>query len=57
MTVTEAAEKLGVSPQRVRAMIASGLLAAKKNGRDWVITAQALAKVQRMDRKPGRPRK
>lgn len=57
LTVTEAAVQLGVSPQRVRAMIAAGQLAATKKSYGWAIQEQALAKVQRMDRKPGRPRK
>lgn len=53
MTTEQAAAELGVSVRRIQALIASGKLSAKKNGRDWSITPAALAKVK--DRKPGRP--
>jgi len=50
-----AAERLGVSADRVRALIKAGRLPAKKLGRDWFIDPKDLARVK--DRKPGRPRK
>lgn len=37
ITVNEAAERLGVSPSRVRALIKSGALHADKKGRQWLI--------------------
>jgi excisionase family DNA binding protein len=52
-TTTTAAVKLGVTPGRVRAMIAAGRLQAIRAGRDWLIEPEALATVR--DRKPGRP--
>jgi excisionase family DNA binding protein len=52
-TTTTAAAKLGVTPGRVRAMIAAGRLQATRAGRDWLIEPKALAAVR--ERKPGRP--
>jgi len=51
-TVRDAAEKLGVSPQRVRALARSGRLSASKVGDRWIIENP-----QRTGRKPrpGRP--
>lgn len=57
LTVTEAAVQLGVSTRRVRELIAKKKLKATKKSNGWAITENALAKVQRMERKPGRPRK
>jgi excisionase family DNA binding protein len=52
-TTTTAAAKLGVTPGRVRAMIAAGRLQAIRAGRDWLIDAEALESVRQ--RKTGRP--
>jgi excisionase family DNA binding protein len=52
-TTTTAAVELGVTPGRVRAMIAAGRLQATLAGRDWLIERQSLDAVR--DRKPGRP--
>jgi excisionase family DNA binding protein len=52
-TTATAAGELGVTPCRVRALIASGRLEAIRAGRDWLIEPKALAAVR--DRKPGRP--
>lgn len=49
-----AAEKLGVTQGRVRALIQSGRLPAKRLGRDYFIDPKDLKLVK--DRKPGRPR-
>jgi excisionase family DNA binding protein len=57
MTTKEAAAELGVSERRVRALIASGKLAARKMGRDWWITEAALEKLKVRERPPGRPRR
>lgn len=53
ITTTEAANRLGISPRRVQALIKAGRLPATKLGRDWMIRAQDLKLVE--DRKPGRP--
>jgi excisionase family DNA binding protein len=51
---TEAARRLGVSANRVRALIDSKRLKAMKAGREWLIDPKDLAAVKK--RKPGRPR-
>jgi len=51
----EIAQKLGVSQERVRVLITTGRLPAKKLGRDWFVEEKDLKLVR--DRKPGRPRK
>jgi len=55
LTTGEAAESLGVTPQRVRALILAGRLNAQKLGRDWLIAPADLESVRH--RPPGRPRK
>lgn len=42
LTVTAAAALLGVTPQRVRALIKAGMLEAEKWGRDWQISAESV---------------
>ena len=42
ITVTAAAALLGVTPQRVRALIKAGMLEAEKWGRDWQISAESV---------------
>ena len=42
LTVTAAAALLGVTPQRVRALIKAGILEAEKWGRDWQISAESV---------------
>jgi len=37
LSVVESAERLGVSPARVRALIKAGQLPACKSGRAWVL--------------------
>jgi excisionase family DNA binding protein len=53
LTTEEAAERLGVTATRVRAMIASGRLPAEKFGPVYVIKLADLKTLG--DRKPGRP--
>jgi len=53
-TTSTAAEKLGVTQQRIRAMIAAGRLSATLVGSVYLITPEQLDAVR--DRKPGRPR-
>jgi len=55
LTTQETAERLGVSPIRVRQLISGGRLPAEKFGRDYMIKEEDLKLVE--DRKPGRPRK
>lgn len=55
MTTQEAAEALGVTRQRVLALIQEGRLKATKHGRDWWISEGAVEAVK--ERKPGRPKK
>ena len=42
LTVAAAAALLGVTPQRVRALIKAGILEAEKWGRDWQIDAESV---------------
>ena len=49
-----AAKRLGVSQDRVRALIKAGRLPAKKLGRDYFMHPDDLALVK--NRNPGRPR-
>ena len=54
LTTRQAAEKLGVSERRVRALIKEGKLTAHQLGREYAIEEQALNDV-RIYGKPGRP--
>jgi len=53
LTTKDAAERLGVSVQRVHALIQAGRLPAEKIGRDFIIKEVDLKLVE--VRKPGRP--
>lgn len=53
LTTIEAGRKLGITYQRVIALIKAGRLPANKMGRDWIIKEKDLKLVA--DRKPGRP--
>jgi excisionase family DNA binding protein len=53
LTTTRAAAELGVTPGRIRAMIAAGRLKATRAGRDWLLVPKSLDAVR--DRKTGRP--
>ena len=55
ISVSEAAGRLGLSVQRVRALIAEGRLKAQKIARDWAIPESALEKIT-VHGKAGRPR-
>ena len=55
MTPAEAGQILGISRQRVNALIAAGRLPAIRVGRSWIIEPSALAAVR--VRRPGRPKK
>jgi excisionase family DNA binding protein len=54
-TTTQAAESLGVTQNRVLALISGGRLKADKIGMQWLIQPSALAAVR--VRKTGRPKK
>lgn len=55
LSVAESAERLGVSPARVRALIKAGQLPAEKSGRAWVLREEDV--LQRLSSRPraGRP--
>lgn len=55
LTTRDVAERLGITVQRVQALIKAERLPAQKIGRDYVIEEKALELVA--DRKPGRPAK
>jgi excisionase family DNA binding protein len=55
LTTEQAAEKLGVSSERVRALIKAGRLPAERFGNIYAIDENDLRLVK--DRKPGRPSK
>lgn len=54
ITTAQAAERLGISPQRVFQLIQDGRMPAQKVGHSYVIDAAVLKTVKR--KKPGRPR-
>lgn len=53
--VSHAARRLGVSEQRVRAMISAGVIEAEKAAGAWWIPAMSLAKLEVAHRQGGRP--
>jgi excisionase family DNA binding protein len=53
LTTEQVAERLGITPRRVRALITAGRLKAKKIGRDYLIDSRDLAKFTPLP--PGRP--
>jgi len=62
LTTSEAAERLGVTPMRVRQLCQGGELpGARRRGRDWLIPVAAIS-VYQQNRRPagypaGRPRR
>lgn len=56
LTTTQAAARLGVTPSRVRRMIIDGvIIGAEKIGRDILIPESEIGRLEKMDRKSGRP--
>jgi hypothetical protein len=53
--VSDAARRLGVSEQRVRAMISAGVIEAEKAAGAWWIPAESLARLAASPRHGGRP--
>jgi len=47
LTTTEMAEELGVTPMRVRQMIAEGIIQAEKKGRDLLIPQSQIEKAKK----------
>ena len=55
-TTIEVGQILRVTPDRVRALLIAGNLQGRKFGRDWLVSAGAIAAYQRVRRRPGRPK-
>jgi excisionase family DNA binding protein len=55
VSVRQAAERLSISPQRVRALAAKGRMPARKIGRDWVVDLARLGLDEFGERGRGRP--
>lgn len=53
--VADAARELGVSPRRVRQMLADGVLAGNQVGRSWVIDSEQLRQLGHRRPEVGRP--
>lgn len=51
MTLTEAAEALGLRPATLRQQIANGKLHAVKRGRDWHVTPREVERYRRENRR------
>lgn len=56
LTVRQVAERLEISPSRVRKLIRDGRLPATKHGRDWAIEQSSLDSFIKVPRRAGRPR-
>jgi hypothetical protein len=54
MSVTEAAERCGMTPQALRRAITSGRLKGTKSGGIWLVGARELAKFQMSRREKGK---
>lgn len=57
LSTKEAAERLNISPIRVRQFIQEGRLKAQLVGRDYIIQESEIKRLEKSDRKPGRPAK
>ena len=57
LTTKQAGERLGITPDRVRQLIIEGTIFAEKFGRDNFVPESELKRVEKLDRKPGRPPK
>lgn len=58
ITLKEAAERSGLSYSHIRYLARTGKLDARKLGRDWFTTEQAVKEYVARDRRPGpKPRK
>lgn len=52
MTLKEAAQLLGTTPDNLRGAIARGALKARKVGRDWWVEPREVERYQREHRRP-----
>ncbi len=57
LTTKQVAERLNVVPSRIRRMILDGIIQAEKIGRDNFISESEVKRLEKLDRKPGRPLK
>ena len=57
LTTKQAAERLNVVPSRIRRMIIDGVIKAEKVGRDNFIAESEVERLEKIERKPGRPLK
>ncbi len=57
LTTTQTAERLNVSQTRIRQMIIEGIIKAEKVGRDNFISESEVNRIEKLDRKAGRPKK
>lgn len=57
LTTKQAAERLNVVSSRIRRMILDGVIRAEKFGRDNVISEAEIKRIEKLDRKAGRPKK
>jgi excisionase family DNA binding protein len=53
LTTAQVAEKLGITPRRVRALITAGRLKGRKIGRDYLVDSRQLDRFT--PQPPGRP--
>jgi len=51
MTLREAAQLLGVTPDTLRQQVHAGALRARKSGRDWHVTRAEVERYQREHRR------
>lgn len=57
MDTNEAAKALGVSPRRVKALLAAGLLDGRRFSGVWIVTRESVERRKEENPKAGRPRK
>ncbi len=57
LTTTQTAERLNISQARVRQLIIEGVITAEKFGRDNFIPESEVKRIEKLDRKAGRPKK
>jgi transposase InsO family protein len=50
-SVNEAATKIGISPERLRALLRKGEIAGKKLGRDWIVLSLDYKRKRKLKRR------
>jgi hypothetical protein len=53
ITLSEAADLSGLSPNHLRLLVSKGVIWGKKLGRNWFTTTPAVKEYLKRDRKPG----